>query len=290
MRLSPREPLKAIGTKYLGDSELGLGHFDAAIDDYHKAIDLGMPSMWPYASLTAAYALAGKIDEAKSALAEARRLEPKLTIKFVTLFGPPIPNLFEGLRKAGLAEEAPAEPAHLSIVVLPFTNLSNDLNQDYFADGVTDNLTTELSRIRDSFVIARSTAFTYKDKNVDAREIGKELGVRYVLEGSVQRDQNRVRVNAQLVDAETGAHLWPTGSRKMWPTSLSCRIRWWRGWATLWASSWSRRKPKKAPAQRTRTRSIWPCAAGPRCGNPTRSRQRRSATATMPRFPCSTRR
>ncbi|MGA8587462.1 MAG: adenylate/guanylate cyclase domain-containing protein, partial [Roseiarcus sp.] len=102
----------------------------------------------------------------------------------------------------------PAQAAHLSIVVLPFANLSGDPSQDYFADGVTENLTTELSRIKDSFVIARNTAFTYKGKSVDAKEIGKELGVRYVLEGSVQRDQNRVRVNAQLVDAETGAHLW----------------------------------------------------------------------------------
>ena len=102
----------------------------------------------------------------------------------------------------------PAQAAHLSIVVLPFTNLSGDANQDYFADGITENLTTELSRIRDSFVIARNTAFTYKGKNIDAKEIGKELGVRYVLEGSVQRDQNRVRVNAQLIDATSGAHLW----------------------------------------------------------------------------------
>ncbi len=102
----------------------------------------------------------------------------------------------------------PAEAAHLSIVVLPFANLSGDPSQDYFADGVTENLTTELSRIRNSFVIARNTAFTYKGKNIDAKEIGKELGVRYVLEGSVQRDQNRVRVNAQLIDAESGAHLW----------------------------------------------------------------------------------
>jgi adenylate cyclase len=102
----------------------------------------------------------------------------------------------------------PAPAGHLSIIVLPFTNLSGDPSQDYFADGVTENLTTELSRIRDSFVIARNTAFTYKGKSVDAREIGKELGVRYVLEGSVQRDQNRVRVNAQLIDAETGAHVW----------------------------------------------------------------------------------
>jgi adenylate cyclase len=102
----------------------------------------------------------------------------------------------------------PAQAAHLSIVALPFTNLSGDPSQDYFADGVTENLTTELSRIRDSFVIARNTAFTYKGKSVGAKEIGKELGVRYVLEGSVQRDQNRVRVNAQLIDAESGAHLW----------------------------------------------------------------------------------
>jgi len=103
---------------------------------------------------------------------------------------------------------APAEAKHLSIVVLPFTNLSGEPAQDYFADGITENLTTELSRIHNSFVIARNTAFTLKGKSIDAKEIGKELGVRYVLEGSVQRDQNRVRVNAQLVDAESGAHLW----------------------------------------------------------------------------------
>jgi len=111
-------------------------------------------------------------------------------------------------RTAPFASSAPAEAARLSIVVLPFTNLSSDPSQDYFADGITENLTTDLSRIRDSFVIARNTAFTFKHKDVDAKEIGKELGVRYVLEGSVQRDQNRVRVNAQLIDAETGAHLW----------------------------------------------------------------------------------
>jgi adenylate cyclase len=99
-------------------------------------------------------------------------------------------------------------PAHLSVVVLPFTNLSGDPAQDYFADGITENLTTDLSRIRDSFVIARNTAFTFKGKSIDAKAIGRELGVRYVLEGSVQRDGTRVRVNAQLIDAETGAHLW----------------------------------------------------------------------------------
>jgi TolB-like protein len=114
------------------------------------------------------------------------------------------------IEAANPAATEPLKPAaaHLSIVVLPFANLSGDSAQDYFADCVTDNLTTDLARIKGSFVIARNTAFTYKGKSVDATEIGKELGVRYVLEGSVQRDQNRVRVNAQLIDAETGAHLW----------------------------------------------------------------------------------
>ena len=93
-------------------------------------------------------------------------------------------------------------------MVLPFTNLSSDPSQDYFADGITENLTTDLSRVRNSFVIARNTAFTFKGKNSDAKEVGRQLGVRYVLEGSVQREQNKVRVNAQLIDAESGAHLW----------------------------------------------------------------------------------
>ena len=110
-------------------------------------------------------------------------------------------------RPAAVAKASPEAP-RLSIVVLPFANLSGDPAQDYFADGVTENLTTDLSRLHNSFVIARNTAFTFKGKSLDARAIGKDLGVRYVLEGSVQRDANRVRVNAQLIDAESGAHLW----------------------------------------------------------------------------------
>ena len=99
-------------------------------------------------------------------------------------------------------------PPRLSIVVLPFANLSGSEEQDYFVDGVTESLTTDLSRISGAFVIARNTAFAYKGKPADARQIGRELGVRYVLEGSVQRGGQRMRVNVQLIDAETGAHLW----------------------------------------------------------------------------------
>ena len=150
----------------------------------------------------------------------------------------------------------PAQAAHLSIVVLPFANLSNDPAQDYFADGITENLTTDLSRIPMSFVIARNTAFTFKGKTIDAKEIGRELGVRYVLEGSAQRDRNRVRVNAQLVDAASGGISGPTGSRTTSWTSTHCKIRSSRDWAMCWNSSWSRRKRRRAPAPKAWTQSI----------------------------------
>ena len=111
-------------------------------------------------------------------------------------------------RPASVATKAPAEAARLSIVVLPFANLSGDPGQDYLVDALTDELTTSLARLRDSFVIARNTAMTYKGKPIDAKAIGKDLGVRYVLEGSVQPSGDRMRVNAQLIDAGSGAHLW----------------------------------------------------------------------------------
>jgi adenylate cyclase len=102
----------------------------------------------------------------------------------------------------------PLVAPRLSIVVLPFANLSNDPGQQYFADGITEDLTTDLSRLAHTLVISRNSAFTYKDKPVNAKQIGRDLGVRYVLEGSVQRLGDQVRVNAQLIDAETDAHLW----------------------------------------------------------------------------------
>jgi adenylate cyclase len=107
------------------------------------------------------------------------------------------------------AANVDTKPApRLSIVVLPFANLSNDPEQQYFADGITEDLTTDLSRLTNVLVISRNTAFTYKDKRVDAKQIGRELGVRYVLEGSVRRSGNEVRINAQLIDAATNTHLW----------------------------------------------------------------------------------
>jgi adenylate cyclase len=103
---------------------------------------------------------------------------------------------------------SPVVAPRLSIVVLPFTNLSNDPEQEYFADGITEDLAADLSRLENMFVISRNTAFTYRNKPVDTKQIGRELGVRYVLEGSVRRSGSQLRVNAQLIDAATDAHLW----------------------------------------------------------------------------------
>ena len=99
-------------------------------------------------------------------------------------------------------------PDRPSIAVLPFSNLSCDPDQEYFADGIVEEITTALSRIRWLFVIARNSSFVFKGRAVDVKEIGHQLGVRYVLEGSIRKAANRVRVNAQLIDAGSGAHLW----------------------------------------------------------------------------------
>ena len=148
-------------------------------------------------------ALAARINAARRALGDngkAQRWIRTLPRKGVRFIG--------ALREEPEAAPASSPPPRLSIAVLPFVNLSNDPTQEYFADGITDDLTTELSRIAGSFVIARGTAFTYKGKPIGVKQIGYELGVRSVLAGSVQRSGNQVRVNAQLIDAATGAQLW----------------------------------------------------------------------------------
>ncbi len=108
----------------------------------------------------------------------------------------------------GPALAAPAEPARSSIAVLPFANMSGDAEQEYFADGISEDIITALSKLPQLFVIARNSAFTFKGKNVNVGEVGKDLGVRHVLEGSVRKSGSRVRITAQLVDATTGGHMW----------------------------------------------------------------------------------
>jgi TolB-like protein len=123
---------------------------------------------------------------------------------YVYAIGPESGATKEMPKSTPLAGDTP----HLSIVVLPFVTIVGEAGQEYFADAITDALTTDLSRIPDALVIARNSAFTYKGRAVDVRQVGRELGVRYAVEGSVQSGDDRLRINVQLVDAESGAHLW----------------------------------------------------------------------------------
>lgn len=149
------------------------------------------------------------------------QVRDRLAISFVDLGEQPVKNIARPVRCFRLIFDEYAAPAasqtvspnaaggpRLSIVVLPFANISDDSEQGYFADGLTEDITTDLSRISGSFVISHSTAFTYKGKPIDAKVVARELGVRYILEGSVRRLGSQVRVGAQLIDGETGAHLW----------------------------------------------------------------------------------
>ena len=119
-----------------------------------------------------------------------------------------LPALPPGMNTSKTANPPPASPPLLSIVVLPLANLSDHAAQDYFADAITDDLTTDLSRIAESFVIARNSAFTYKGKSVDTKQISRDLGVRYIVQGSVRQTGEHVRVNVQLIEAANGAQLW----------------------------------------------------------------------------------
>jgi TolB-like protein/Tfp pilus assembly protein PilF len=147
-----------------------------------------------------------------------RQVKSRLELQVVDLGAMQLKNIAEPIRiysvKVGESPHvtpasAPEKPApRLSLVVLPFANIGGDPEQEHFVDGVTESLTTDLSRIRGAYVVARNTAFTFKGKPIDVKTIGRDLHVRYVLEGSVQRGGNRMRVNVQLIDAETGNHLW----------------------------------------------------------------------------------
>ena len=161
-------------------------------------------------------ALTTRLNAVRSALAdngESQRLIKTLPRKGFRFVGAVQEDEQGSVAQAGSAAhttsvEAQSCAPRLSIVVLPFANIGGDPEQEYFVDGVTESLTTDLSRISGVLVIARNTAFTFKGKPVDVKKVGRELNVRYVLEGSVQRGGNRLRVNVQLIDAETGNQLW----------------------------------------------------------------------------------
>jgi adenylate cyclase len=150
-----------------------------------------------------------------------RQVRDKLKEEFVDLGDHSLKNIARPVRVHAIKADASSltlaahsstpespRPPRLSIVVLPFANIGGNVDQEYFVDGVTESLTTDLSRMPGMLVIGRNTASIYKGKSGDLKQIGRELNIRYVLEGSVQRGGNRVRANVQLIDAETGNHLW----------------------------------------------------------------------------------
>jgi len=164
--------------------------------------------------MTVVYSLSGQDEKARAEALEVLRIQPKFSLKklekkLTYKRESDRERFLSALRKAGLPDKPPLPlPDKPSIAVLPFTNMSDDPKQEYFSDGLTEEIITALSKVRQLFVIARNSTFTYKNKPVKMQQVSKELGVRYVLEGSVRRSSERVRITAQLIDATTGNHLW----------------------------------------------------------------------------------
>ncbi len=172
-------------------------------------------------------------------------------------------------------------PPRLSIVVLPFANLGGDPEQEYFADGITESLTTDLSRISGLFVIGRSTAFTYKGKGADLKQVGRDLNVRYALEGSVQRGGNRLRVNVQLIDTESGRTYGRSASTSRSPTCSTCRTRSSLTWRANWALSSPR--PRRATPSGRPPRTDGPLFSRRGLPQPGNDQRKYGAGGSLPR-------
>jgi len=209
MRLNPRHP-----DWYLWG--LGVAYYDAR--RYAEAVatleSRKQPNLKSNLYLAAAYAQVGRQEQAQATVQKILDENPESSIELYGRAQPyknetDLSHYIDGLRKAGIPENPPlALPDKPSIAVLPFDNMSNDPEQEYFADGMTDDLITDLAKISGLLVIARNSTFAYKGQSPDVREVARKLGVRYVVEGSVRKAGGRIRINAQLIDAETGTHLW----------------------------------------------------------------------------------
>ncbi len=191
------------------------GRYEEAIAASKKALHISPDDITTFRNLAAIYATLGKEEETRAAAAEVLRLDPSFSIEREFKNMPwkdreGMERYMDALRKAGLPDGKSSLPLpdKPSIAVLPFVNMSGNPEQEYFSDGITEEIITALSKIGKMFVIARNSTFSYKGKQVRVQQVAEELGVRYVLEGSVRRSTERVRVTAQLVDAMTGRHLW----------------------------------------------------------------------------------
>jgi adenylate cyclase len=211
IRLNPKGPTPFF--TILGWAYCFAGRYEDAIAALKKAIDLAPNSPLVHTHLSAIYNLAGREEEARAEAGEVLRLDPMFSLerygKALAWRKVELEPWLDALRKAGLPETPPLPlPDKPSIAVLPFVNMSGDPEQEYLSDGFSVEIITALSKTPKMFVIARTSSFKYKGKEIDVRTVGRELGVRYILEGSVRRSEDRLRVTAKLVDAKTGNHLW----------------------------------------------------------------------------------
>jgi adenylate cyclase len=202
----------------LGQSYRQAGRFKEAFAAFSKALDRSQKNKSnPMASLLGLIDVSiqlGRDEQARSYAAEVMKISPNFSFKYFQQVYPykdpaHLERILINLRKAGLPETPPLPfPDKPSIAVLPFVNMSGDPEQEYFSDGISEEIITALSKTPKLFVIARTSSFKYKGKDVDVRTVGRELGVRYVLEGSVRKAGDKVRITAQLIDAKTNNHLW----------------------------------------------------------------------------------
>jgi len=198
----------------IGTAYMQTGDYDKAIAAYHDAIERKFSTSFGYAKLAAVYAMKDDLEKAREYADKLIELKPHFTIESWAKALPykdkeELNRELDALRKSGLPEKSPLPlPDKPSIAVLPFDNLSSDPEDQFLADGLTEDIITTLSRVPDLFVIARNSTFTYKGKPVKVQRVATELGIRYVLEGSLQRSGERLRVTAQFIDAITGHHLW----------------------------------------------------------------------------------
>ena len=214
-RLDPLPP--ALYIYLLGVSYSTAERYEEALTEYKRALHKGgLSPKLIYQGLAATYAMLGQEEEARHHVDEVLKIDPKYSLKRYAKRQRKwyknqanADRSINALRKAGLPEQPPLPlPDKPSIAVLPFVNMSDDPKQEHFVDGITEEIITALSKVPELFVIARNSSFTYKGKPVKVQQVGRELGVKYVLEGSVRKAGDKVRVTVQLVDAKTGNHLW----------------------------------------------------------------------------------
>jgi len=190
------------------------GMYEEAIAAGKEAVRLQPDGLFARLRLALAYALSGRENEARVEVNEVLRINPRYSIEYYrssTPFKNPADMELEvnALLKAGLPKTPPLPlPDKPSIAVLPFANMSGDPKQEYLCDGITESIITVISKIHNLFVIARNSTFAYKGKAVNIQQVARELGVQYVLEGSVQKSGDRLRITTQLIDSVSGSHLW----------------------------------------------------------------------------------